>query len=84
MKVIAEPAEPNRLTVVVNVKRPSDLRAAAVDVAEFIGTVRDKTGDEYTIDITIGVNAEPDSGAMSTRAIGFGTERPAADEEEDD
>jgi hypothetical protein len=76
--------EPNRLTIVVNVKRPSDLRAAAGDVADFIGTVRDQTGDEYTVDITVGVSAEPEKSAKLTEAIGYVTERPESSEEEDE
>lgn len=73
------------LTVGLALKRSAELGPAAHDVAAFINTIRDLTGEDYALDVRVQIGPAAESGRNSdgTAVVGF-VMPTQTDEEEDD
>jgi hypothetical protein len=74
------------ITVGLALKRSAELGPAAHDVATFINTVRDLTGEDYALDVRvhIGPATGPGRNSDGTAVVGFMAQTTQTDEEEDD
>jgi hypothetical protein len=61
------------LTVGLALKKTAELSTAAIDVATFINTIRDLTGEEYALDVRVQIGPATESGRNSdgTAVVGF-------------
>lgn len=70
------------ITLALSLKKSAELTTAAHDVAAFITTVRDLTGEEYALDVRVQIGPATESGRNSdgTAVVGF-VMPPQTDEE---
>ncbi|ETT40936.1 hypothetical protein C162_26800 [Paenibacillus sp. FSL R7-269] len=73
------------LTVGLALSKSAQLPTAAHDVAAFINTIRDLTGEDYALDVRVQIGPATEAGRNSdgTAVVGFALPTQA-DEEEDD
>ncbi|WP_339306841.1 hypothetical protein [Paenibacillus sp. FSL R5-0519] len=78
----------SELTVALNVGRAAELPQAAVNVSEFVNTIRELTGIDYVVNIAAAVAPRPTPGknADGSSIVGFTAPQTVENEydEEDD